>query len=103
VIRYVTKYVAKPIPPGIASSPELLRELIAALHKKRLCSTFGTWRGIKLTNSGPTVQWIFVGSLATVRSDAARGDTQSQQILNYLHFSAKWIDDPPDNPLLWDQ
>lgn len=103
LIRYVTKYVSKPIPAGVAKSVDLLRELIAALHKKRLCSTFGSWRGIKLTDAGPVVNWVFVGSLASIRDRAKHGDQSAQAMLNVLHFQQKWIDEPPEDPSLWDQ
>lgn len=103
VAHYVTKYVSKPIPAGIAHNPDLLLELITALHKKRLCATFGTWRGLRLTDTGDPVEWMFVGSLATIRRDAAHGVSSAVAILNVLSFSAKWIDDPPEDPRVWDQ
>jgi hypothetical protein len=103
LVRYVTKYVSKPIPAGTAHRVDLLHELVKALHKKRLCSTFGTWRGIRLTDTGPIINWVFVGSLAAIRARAYSGDQSAQAILNVLHFSQKWIDEPPDDPALWDQ
>lgn len=103
LIRYVTKYVSKPIPAGVAKNAGLLRELIAALHKKRLCATFGSWRGIKLTDAGPVVNWVFVGSLASIRYRAESGDQSARAILHVLRFQQKWIDESPADPSLWDQ
>lgn len=47
--RYVTKYVSKGIPDALARNPEHLDDALTALRGRRLCSTFGTWRGIPLT------------------------------------------------------
>lgn len=103
VTRYVTKYVSKPVPAGTAHDADLLHELVTALHKKRLCATFGTWQGLKLTDTGDPVEWLFVGSLASVRRDAAHGVRSAVAILNILDFSANWVDDSPIDPRLWDQ
>jgi len=46
--RYITKYASKPLEPGIVNDLVKLDELIRALHGRRLCSTFGSWRGIAL-------------------------------------------------------
>lgn len=50
---YCTKYASKPLNPSFSGDPALLDEAILACVGKRLCSTFGTWRGLKLADSGP--------------------------------------------------
>lgn len=49
VRRYVTKYVSKGFSSEVARNPEHLDEAIQALSGRRMCATFGTWRGIPLT------------------------------------------------------
>ena len=46
--NYVSKYVSKGIPTTLASNPEHLDDALRALRGRRLCSTFGSWRGIPL-------------------------------------------------------
>jgi len=42
-IRYVTKYVTKPLPDPIYSSPARLAHVITAIGRARLASLFGKW------------------------------------------------------------
>jgi hypothetical protein len=46
--NYVTKYVSKGIPTALAADAEHLDDALKALRGRRLCSTFGSWRGIQL-------------------------------------------------------
>ena len=54
VARYVTKYVTKPASKEIYDNPAALDEMIAALRGRRLCLTFGTWRGTPLKPHRPS-------------------------------------------------
>ncbi len=54
VARYVTKYVTKPASKEVYDSPAALDEMISALKGRRLCLTFGTWRGTPLKPHRPS-------------------------------------------------
>lgn len=63
VAKYVTKYVTKPLDSTCFQSSEILDEAICALGGRRLCLTFGTWRGQKLTQPKRDGHgWTSVGS-----------------------------------------
>lgn len=57
VARYVTKYASKPLDATVTNDLDALTEAIAALKGRRLCSTFGTWRTISLTDQPEPGQW----------------------------------------------
>lgn len=48
VANYVAKYASKPLDLTIFGEADWLDESIQALHGKRLCTTLGSWRGVKL-------------------------------------------------------
>lgn len=60
VARYVTKYASKPLDATVTNDVDALTEAIAALKGRRLCSTFGTWRTISLTDQPQPGEWIAV-------------------------------------------
>lgn len=86
---YVTKYVTKPASSDVYSHPDRLDEMICALRGRRVCGTFGTWRGISLEpDSLADVEWIPVGSLDTLRSRAREGDAEA---IRWMEAAArKW-------------
>lgn len=88
-INYVTKYVTKPADSTVYASPTHLQELVITLAGRRLCATFGTWRGHKLEQDPPDdVKWISVGSIDNLRSKANQGDGDA---LRWLEAAArKW-------------
>ena len=47
---YVAKYGSKSFDAGLIHQPESLAKVMTALKGSRLCTTFGTWRGKKLTS-----------------------------------------------------
>ncbi len=59
---YVTKYVACPVTSSIRKDRDRLVEAVAALHGKRTCATFGTWRGTRLTPIPEVDEWVYVGT-----------------------------------------
>lgn len=64
---YATKYCAKPLDPSIFNNPLDLSECIDALHGRRLCNTFGDWRGTELEEKPDDGDgWIEVGSLDAI-------------------------------------
>lgn len=85
VTRYVSKYASKPMDPSLFSSKERLAEAISALHGRRLCTTFGNWRGWKIEEKQPRDEdAIFMGTLESLIQDANRGDPEAKKILSQL-------------------
>lgn len=82
---YVTKYVTKPASAEVFADPARLDEFVAAMKGKRLCNTFGTWRGTCLDPSAPAEgEWESVGDVDTVMRRAAGGDPGSLRLLLLL-------------------
>jgi hypothetical protein len=77
VARYVVKYASKPANDSFIGRPVQLDEVIAAFCGRRLCHTFGTWRGLKLTESPSSGDWVSIGSLHSVALDAVQGCGES--------------------------
>lgn len=75
MIKYITKYATKGIDNKTTHDPPRLREAITALHGRRSCTTFGTWRGIPLQHNdvdGEWESWITLAELIA-RKDAGNG------------------------------
>lgn len=89
VSRYVCKYVTKPADASIFNNAERLDEFICAIGGRRLCLTFGTWRGFKLDADPQDVStWVTVGSVRGLVMDATDGDVNA---IRYLEAAArKW-------------
>ena len=49
IAHYVTKYLTKPIDSSIINQPDKFDEAVMAFRGLRQCLTFGSWRGLKLT------------------------------------------------------
>lgn len=84
VARYVTKYASKPFNNSFVRQPELLDEAIVAMRGRKLCVTFGRWRGELLTATPHDGAWEHVASLETVISKAASGDIEARAIMAVL-------------------
>ncbi len=84
VARYVTKYASKPLSPSVINDDHRLDEAVLALKGRRLCTTFASWRGIKLTDSPSEESWDYVDTLSNVIASALAGDTQSKAICDSL-------------------
>lgn len=66
VAGYVAKYGSKPIDRSIIFQPTKLVECIQALHGRRLATTFGSWKDLKLSDLPPEDEpgtWQDLGSL----------------------------------------
>lgn len=80
--QYVTKYVTKPASAEVFESDARLDEFIVAMKGRRLCNTFGTWRGTCLDPSAPEDgEWVSCGSLEEVFSRAAGADPAALRLL----------------------
>lgn len=72
---YVTKYLTKPASHDVYGVPDRLDEMVLSLRGRRLCMTFGTWRGIVLEPAADDdVDWQPIASLDSLRSRAGAGD-----------------------------
>lgn len=61
---YITKYVTKPATKEVYEQPQVLDEMIRAFSGRRLCLTFGTWRGTPLKpKAPPTTGWRIIARL----------------------------------------
>lgn len=72
--RYITKYVTKGIDHTVWTEPRLLDEAILALKGRRLCTTFGDLRGLKLTENPSDVAWEHLFPLATLLNASHAGN-----------------------------
>jgi hypothetical protein len=88
VHRYIAKYVAKPCSSEIVRHDTVLDEFLQALHGKRLCATFGVWRGFQLCESPPSDRWENLGSLDEWLRRARAGDAEAIETLSHLDAQA---------------
>lgn len=78
--RYVTKYVTKPADASVYRSCDKLDELIIAMRGRRLCLTFGSWRGNKLDEAEPDErEFKNVGCVQFLVDAAQYGDSESMR------------------------
>lgn len=99
--KYVTKYASKPMDPSIIRDADLLREAIEALRSRRLCLTFGTWRGVSLTETPDDGEWITVCSLTSLLAQIHNGDTDALQFLRRIAATGRGeARAPPPQPEL---
>lgn len=75
--RYVVKYVSKSFNNTFLNRSEFLDTVMLVMVGRRLCLTFGDWRGISLTESPNDTDWISLGSFHDVVTKAAQGDRES--------------------------
>lgn len=81
---YVTKYVTKPYSTNALGRPEVMAELIDALHGTRVLLTFGSWRGYKLTKPLKDVQYVPIVPLSVLYSMANAGNEAAILLRNEL-------------------
>lgn len=74
--RYVTKYVSKPFNDTFLNRTPYLDTVVNTMVGRRLCITFGDWRGIKLTESPNEHDWISLGTFHDVVTRAVLGDQE---------------------------
>jgi len=84
VARYVSKYASKPLDSSVLHEPERLDEAIVALKGKRLCATFGNWRGLDLTDSPSEESWDRICTLSELIANALAGDPTAIAIAEKL-------------------
>lgn len=74
--QYVVKYVSKPFNDTFMNRTPYLDTVINTMVGRRLCITFGDWRGIRLTESPNERQWISLGTFHDVVSRALDGEAE---------------------------
>jgi hypothetical protein len=85
VAHYVTKYASKPMNTSFLHNPALLDEAVLALRGRRLCTTFGGWRGVLLVDKPDEGDWENVGSLTSWLDRAIHGDSEALCVLRQIH------------------
>lgn len=79
--RYVTKYVTKPADQSVFANTDKLDEMVVSLKGRRLCFTFGSWRGEKLDDIPEDDScWHSVGPLDSIRREAGEGVESSVRL-----------------------
>lgn len=82
--RYITKYLSKPVPSVIVRNHDWLLQAIVALHGRRLVTTFGDWRGLRLTHVESEKSWETLCSYRDLVDRAAAGSIEALKILRSL-------------------
>lgn len=110
--RYVTKYASKGLCSSIWRQPALLDECIVALRGTRTFTTFGTWRGVRITfDRQNDYTWDEVCTLDRLFDRARCGDKEARRLVALLRvvpgvsvkdpdrelFAPSQVD--PDNPV----
>lgn len=84
-VRYVAKYASKGLDPSIYHNDDWLDCCVRALHGRRLCSTFGCWRGSELEDEDTDdVRWENVGWLNGLLRLARNGCSGSSAVIQNL-------------------
>jgi len=85
VARYVSKYATKPIHASVFNDTDKLDEAILALRGRRLCLTFGTWRGLNLhPKREPEEGWLLLGRLEVWAERAKRGEAFAMHVMSLI-------------------
>ena len=97
VVRYVAKYASKPLDATLFRSPDHLDEAMLALRGRRLCNTFGSWRGVKLEDKPDDPgEWTPVCSLVNLRRAVAAGEAWAAAL--WLQLTGSERLEEPRNP-----
>lgn len=96
--RYVAKYITKPFDDDTIRRPHRLTEAIKALTGRRTVTTFGSWRGVKLTVYEPTTTWVKLCSLSSVIFKAQSGDPEARHLLALLSDDEQLLELPTPEP-----
>lgn len=88
VTKYVVKYCSKPYDHSVILDPVRLVEALGAFHRRRLFTTFGTWRGVPLLQSDPETAWVNLGLLSDMINAARTGSELAFAILTEINPDA---------------
>lgn len=104
VIHYVTKYASKPLGMALTLHADKLREAMLEMRSRRLMTTFGSWRGFRLTERPDSVDWLIVAPLSDVMLRGMAGEPWALALLLKLRGNSsclkllKLSDRPPRSP-----
>jgi len=87
VTNYIAKYATKALDHSVVLYTERIDEAVTAMKGKRLCMTFGSWRGAKLTEQPETGTWIQLGTLYEVVKHAEEGWQSAMDALDALEIT----------------
>lgn len=82
--HYVTKYITKPVPASVINKPEQLLQMMAAIAHRRLVLTWGTWRGIRLTEPLDLTAWKAIAPLPRLYRQRDAGNLDAYTLLSRL-------------------
>jgi hypothetical protein len=86
---YVTKYVTKVLDASVYRDDAKMDEATIAFRGRRLCTTFGSWRGQQLdAEQTSTEQWHSVGRIETLFANAREGDRDARRWVSAI--TRKW-------------
>lgn len=106
ITHYVTKYVTKPADADVFEHADKLDELMCAIGGRRLATTFGTWRGLRLDADAPdATQWRPGCTVTHLRAEARQGNEDCIRILEaaarkWPLFGSMFAIPPPEDPIL---
>lgn len=94
--KYVTKYVTKPLDASVFASDATLDEAMIAMRGRRLCLTFGTWRGFRLTDVEDDGHvWTSVGGGWTlyqrIRDGEAGAAAEASRFVDLCPAFGRWL------------
>lgn len=106
-ISYVAKYLGKAVPSKVWYQAALLVEAMIDLKGRKSHFTFGTWRGLRLSEQPePEGDWEPVAPLSTIISRTQAGDLEASSILTAIRSPRNEPfdlgHDPPQDPALPD-
>lgn len=82
--QYVVKYASKPFNNTFLARNQQLDDVVQSLRGRRLCLTFGDWRGLKLTESPNPRDWISLGDFHDVASRAINGEHECLEAIQAI-------------------
>ena len=83
-IKYVAKYVTKPLPHNVVHCPDALDHAITALHGRKLVIAFGTWARWRLLHDDSEDGWELYEHWAALHVMADRDDGLPLAILDAI-------------------
>jgi hypothetical protein len=87
---YVAKYLAKPLASSYIRRPDQLQEALIAFSGRKVCMTFGSWRGVRLHLPPDNTPWEPIAPLVEILDAARSGSQWAGQILDRLRTPYTW-------------
>lgn len=98
VTNYIARYATKALDHSVVLDAGRLDEAVEAMKGKRLCMTFGSWRGVNLTDKPESGSWIQLGTLYEVKQHAEEGWKSAMDALDALEIPyTRPVRGPPEH------